>query len=206
VSDSGVGIPRDIQDSIFEPFFTTKAKGKGTGLGLSTCYGIVKQAGGWIWVYSVLDQGTTFKVYLPRVTDAADTLEEPRPSPDVHGTETVLVVEDEDQVRALAARTLRSFGYTVLEATDGGAALRLCEQRGQTIDLLLTDVIMPTVGGRELVDRAASLQPEMKVLFMSGYTDDAIAHHGVLEPGAALLQKPFTPASLGRSVREILDG
>jgi len=206
VSDSGVGIPRDIQDSIFEPFFTTKAKGKGTGLGLSTCYGIVKQAGGWIWVYSAVDQGTTFKVYLPRVTDAADGLTAPRPSPDLRGTETVLVVEDEEQVRALAVRTLGSLGYTVLEAKDGGEALRLCEQRDKTIDLLLTDVIMPTVGGRELVDSVAALQPDMKVLFMSGYTDEAIAHHGVLEPGTALLQKPFTPVSLGRRVREILDG
>jgi CheY-like chemotaxis protein len=205
VRDTGVGIPEGIQERVFEPFFTTKGKGRGTGLGLSTCYGIVKQAGGWIWIQSEPDQGTTFEVFLPAVADAADELEEIGLSSDLRGTETVLVVEDADQVRALAVRSLAKHGYAVLDARDGGEALRLCGQHGGAIDLLLTDVVMPTMGGRELADRIASLLPETKVLFMSGYTDDAIAHHGVLEPGTALLQKPFTPEALCRRVRDVLD-
>jgi PAS domain S-box-containing protein len=207
ISDTGVGMDAEVQSHLFEPFFTTKAAGKGTGLGLATCYGIVKQHGGAIGVYSEVDQGTTFKIYLPRaVAPLRDSPRREGVEGLPRGAETVLLVEDEVSVRALAARVLRAQGYTVLEAADGDEALALArELGGATIDLLLTDVIMPQTGGRALADRLVALLPSVKVLYMSGYTDDAIVHHGRLEPGIAFLHKPFSPAGLARKVREVLD-
>ena len=195
VSDSGCGMDAETQAHLFEPFFTTKKKGEGTGLGLATVYGIVKQSGGNMWVYSEPGQGTTFKVYLPRVGEAAGTIAPPTPVADsASGVETILLVEDEKAVRELAARTLERNGYTVLTAADAAEATQLAQRHGHRIHLLLTDVVMPEVNGRQLAQRLASLRPGIKVLYMSGYTDDAIVHHGVLEPGVAFLQKPFTAA------------
>ncbi len=207
VSDNGVGIASDIKARIFEPFFTTKERGKGTGLGLSTCYGIVKQNGGHISVYSEPGQGATFKVYLPSIGERP-SLDQALSEEDdlLTGSETVLLVEDEPSVRQLATSALRTYGYSVLEAADGQQALKLAKARtGTDIHLLVTDVVMPAMGGRELVDGLVAIHPETKVLYMSGYTDDAIVHHGVLEEGTEFLQKPFTPVTLGRRVREILD-
>ncbi|MDQ3742811.1 MAG: PAS domain S-box protein [Acidobacteriota bacterium] len=205
VSDTGAGMDEQTRARIFEPFFTTKEAGKGTGLGLSTIYGIVKQSGGYIWVYSKVGVGTSFKIYLPRVEEGP---EEYRPSPEaegrLEGTETVLLAEDEEEVRHLARQELELYGYRVLEASDGDAALLTCERHEGPIHLLITDVIMPAVGGPELAQRLTQLRPQMKVLFMSGYTDDAIVHHGVLDEGVNFIQKPFTPEALARKVREVL--
>jgi hypothetical protein len=205
VSDTGIGMDAATQANIFEPFFTTKGAGEGTGLGLSTCYGIVKQAGGNIWVYSELGHGTTFKIYLPR---EADLTEARRPtlsrSPE-RGSEFVLLVEDDEQVRTLAVRTLRRLGYTVLEAVNGRDALDKCQQVGRPLDLVITDVIMPVMSGKELVERLTEVQPGLKTLFMSGYTPDAIVHRGVLARGTLMLQKPFTPQQLAEKIREALD-
>jgi CheY-like chemotaxis protein len=205
VSDTGTGLDANTQARAFEPFFTTKPKGQGTGLGLATVYGIVKQSGGYVWVYSEPGHGATFKVYLPRV-DAP-----PEASPGVaaavgslRGSETILLVEDQEEVRALTRRILGKRGYRVLVAANGGDALRLAKQHGGAVELLLTDVVMPGMSGPELSLRLGPLHPEMKVLYLSGYTDEAILHHGVLEPGVAFLQKPFTPEILARKVREVL--
>ncbi|PYP00978.1 MAG: hybrid sensor histidine kinase/response regulator [Gemmatimonadetes bacterium] len=207
VTDSGTGMSEETQAHMFEPFFTTKEKGKGTGLGLATVYGIIKQSGGFIWVYSELGHGTTFKLYLPRVDESADLSRGPAParSPAARGSETVLLAEDEAPVRAVARQVLERHGYTVLEAPTAEAALDIAARYSGTIHLLLTDVIMPGLSGRELATRLADLRPEARVIFMSGYTDDAVTRHGVLEPGLAYLQKPFTPDTLGRKVREVLD-
>jgi PAS domain S-box-containing protein len=206
VSDTGTGMDQQTQARIFDPFFTTKETGKGTGLGLSTVYGIVKQSGGNIWVYSEVGRGTTFKVYLPRVDEGAEEYKRSAETQvDFRGPETVLVAEDEEMVRKLACKVLEMSGYRVLEAANGGAALLICERHNEPIHLLITDVIMPEMSGRELADRLAQLRPEMKVLYMSGYTDNAIVHHGVLNEGASFIQKPFATHALARKVREVLD-
>ena len=205
VSDTGGGIHAEAMTRIFEPFFTTKEKGKGTGLGLSTVHGIVKQSGGHIWVYTEPEKGTVFKVYLPRVGLEADPVViSPLPHLMARGQETILLVEDELMVRVLARDVLLLQGYQVLEA-DSARAVQLCQSYDGVIALLLTDVVMPVISGRELAEKLAPLRPQMKVLYMSGYTDNVIVHHGVLKPGIAFLQKPFTPDGLVRKVRAVLD-
>jgi hypothetical protein len=206
VSDTGCGMDKQTQARIFEPFFTTKEEGKGTGLGLSMVYGIVKQSGGNIWVYSEPGRGTTFRIYLPRIEGVAegvapDKAQEPVP----RGSETILLVEDDAGVRNLAKKILQTQGYTVLEAAQGEDALRLSGQHGGLIHLMVTDMVMPEMSGRELAERLKPLRPHMKVLLVSGYTDKAMLHHGELDPGMAFLQKPFTPQTLARKVREVLD-
>ena len=205
VSDSGMGMSPEVKARIFEPFFTTKEKGRGTGLGLSTVYGIVKQSGGYIWAYSEVGRGTTFKIYLPRVDAPAEPLSKPREDGSVAGTETILLAEDDPILRPLARALLEKLGYTVLEGEDAQSALAAARTHTGPIHLLVADVVMPGSSGRELARRLAELRPETKVLFVSGYTDDAIVHHGMLEPGLNFLQKPFTPAVLARKVREVLD-
>ena len=206
VSDTGCGMDSVVQSRIFEPFFTTKPTGQGTGLGLSTVYGIVKQSGGFIWVYSEVDHGTTFKIYLPR-ENAAQPSREERASGALPagGTETILVVEDEEMVRSLACRSLRSLGYTVLEAQQGNQALRVILERPQPIHLVVSDVVMPEMGGRELGQRMSLIEPRLPILYMSGYTGEDVVRRGLLEAGSPFLQKPFSADALGRKVREMLD-
>lgn len=206
VSDTGCGMDKETQSRIFEPFFTTKEKGKGTGLGLSTVYGIIKQSGGYIFAHSELGHGTTFRIYLPRVEDAAEITDTVTPSGTaLEGNEIVLLVEDEESVRQLVSETLASRGYRVLEAENGEDALKLAATTG-TIHLMITDVVMPGISGRELARELVKVRPETKVLFLSGYTEDAVLHQGVLEPDTAFLQKPFTLQHLARKVREVLAG
>jgi CheY-like chemotaxis protein len=204
VSDTGIGMDADTQVRIFEPFFTTKEPGKGTGLGLSTVYGIVKQSGGNIGVYSEPGKGTTFKVYLPRTEDLEEAPEQLL-SPPQGGVETLLLVEDEDDLRELASEILQTYGYTVLVANRAREAAVLAERYAGPIQLLLTDVVMPEMSGRALAEQLAPLRPEMRVLYMSGYTDHAIVHHGSLDPDTHFIQKPFMPDGLARKVREVLD-
>jgi PAS domain S-box-containing protein len=206
ISDTGVGMTEEVRARLFEPFFTTKELGKGTGLGLATCYGIIKQHGGFIWNDSEVGQGATFKIYLPQTTDHADTPSEWSPATMTHGDETILLVEDDPALRALAARVLRELGYRVFEASDGEAALRLAQAHsGRPIDLLLTDVVMPRMGGRELAERLSKLRPPIRVVFMSGYTDLPIAYSGPIEAGVLFIQKPFAPSTLAHKVRAALD-
>ena len=205
VTDNGQGMDKETQARIFEPFFTTKEKGKGTGLGLSTVYGIIKQSGGYVLVQSEPGHGTTFRIYLPRVEEAADPTDTVRIAlPQGRGSETVLLVEDEESVRQLVRETLEARGYRVLEAENGEAALRISEQHSEPIHMLITDVVMPGMSGRELSARLCATHPTTKVLYLSGYTEDAIVHEGVLGPGTAFLQKPFTLQMLSRKVREVL--
>jgi PAS domain S-box-containing protein len=205
VSDTGGGMEKEILSIVFEPFFTTKAKGKGTGLGLSTVYGIIKQSGGKIWVISEPGQGATFKFCLPRVEGAEAAPNDKDSTRDALGTETVLVVEDEEMVRSLVVTILKRRGYTVLVASDGEEARHVSEKHPDPIHLLLTDVVMPGASGKKVATALTADRPEVKVLFMSGYTDDTIVHHGVLDEGTNFITKPFTPTSLARKVREVLD-
>ncbi|TET83507.1 MAG: PAS domain S-box protein, partial [Desulfobacteraceae bacterium] len=206
VSDTGIGMDKETLEHIFEPFFTTKEIGKGTGLGLSTVYGIVKQNNGFIWAYSEPGHGTTFKIYLPKAKgDVASEKKEQHPVTEIDGSEIVLIVEDDDSLRKLAQKALQQHGYSVLEAENGEDALRVSEEHGGSIDLMITDVVMPKMSGKETAERLQPLYPQMKVIYMSGYTDDAIVHHGVLAPGLNFFEKPFTPEGLARKVREVLD-
>jgi len=206
VSDTGIGMDQETQRRIFEPFFTTKEPGKGTGLGLSMVYGIVKQHEGYISVESEVGRGATFKIYLPRVEEPIEPVAPaPTPAGAVRGSETILLVEDDEEVRALAREILQEGGYTVLEAHAPGKALLIAEQHAGPIHVLVADVVMPHMSGRALAERLLSSRPEMKVLYLSGHLDEALGHHGVLEPGITLLQKPFTPAILAQKMREVLD-
>jgi len=206
VSDTGVGMSPEVRAKAFEPFFTTKERGKGTGLGLATVYGIVKQSGGYVWVYSEPGLGTTFKIYLPQVDapiDAAPRAAELEGT--LAGTETILLAEDDELLRPLARNLLERLGYTVLAAANAEEALALVRKHAIPIHLLVADVVMPGESGRQLGRRLAELRPETRVLYVSGYTDEVIVHHGMLEPGLNYLQKPFTPGALARKVREVLD-
>ncbi|MGZ3545625.1 MAG: PAS domain S-box protein [Gemmatimonadaceae bacterium] len=205
VSDTGCGMDEATRSRIFEPFFTTKGVGKGTGLGLATVYGIVKQSNGFVWVYSEPEHGSTFKIYLPLVEEPAEPfagkIEQTAPT---GGTETILLAEDAAAVRVAVRQILERLGYTVIEAPNGAVALSAAEHTS-TVDLLLTDVVMPEMSGRELAERFTQIRPNTQVLFMSGYTDDAVIRHGVLRPGTAYIQKPFSAESLASKIREVLD-
>jgi two-component system cell cycle sensor histidine kinase/response regulator CckA len=206
VSDTGHGMPPETQARIFEPFYTTKEVGKGTGLGLSMVYGIVKQSGGYIWVYSEPDQGTTFKIYLPRVDQPAEAMgAENRPKSVQRGSETILLVEDDPQLRQLSSSVLAHCGYKVLVAGGPEEGLAICRSNQRDIRLLITDVIMPRMNGRQLAEQILQISPNVRVLYISGYTNNAIVHYGVLDAGLWFLPKPFTLSALIAKVREVLD-
>lgn len=205
VSDTGVGMSAETMSHVFEPFFTTKEPGKGTGLGLATVYGIVKQSGGSVWCYSEPGQGTTFKVYLPRVDAPVDRVEPSAPAGPRHGTETILLVEDETELRHMTRRLLEKHGYSVLEAASSEAALGIARLHPGPIHLLLTDVVLPGESGRRLADELLVRRPELRSLFMSGYTEEAIVHRGVLAANTAFIHKPFTGDGLAAKVRQVLD-
>ena len=207
VTDTGIGMTEEVMSHVFEPFFTTKGVGEGTGLGLSTCYGIVSMLGGYIDVKSRPGEGSTFEVYLPRVNEPASQPQVRDKSDELPlGTETVFLVEDEPLVRSMASEVLREQGYTVVESTNGVEALRVAEERdGEEIHLLLTDVVMPQMGGSELAERLRTQHPETRVLFTSGYTDEAVVHQDPLQNGTDFIRKPFTLAALALQVREVLD-
>jgi PAS domain S-box-containing protein len=205
VSDSGVGMDETTKAHIFEPFFTTKEVGKGTGLGLATVYGIVKQGGGFISVYSEVGRGTTFKIYLPRTDEPVEHLDTATPTSSLRGTETLLVVDDAPAVRMAVRGVLERHGYTILEAPTGEAALQLAAKHRGALDLLITDVVMPGMSGRDVARSLSTERPGLKVLYMSGYTDDTIVRHGMLEPGVRFVQKPFAPDALAQLVRQVLD-
>jgi len=206
VTDTGTGMDAKIKARIFEPFFTTKPVGKGTGLGLATVYGVVQQIGGYIWLYTELGHGTSFKIYLPRV-DAVETeaASEASLAGALDGSETVLVAEDEEAVRQIIEKALDAHGYRVLSARDGAEALERASAYAGQIDLLVTDVVMPDMNGRELSRRLVENRPNLRTLYLSGYTDDAILHRGVLQQGVAFLQKPFSLRMLARKVREVIE-
>jgi len=207
VSDTGQGMDGATRARLFEPFFTTKPPGQGTGLGLATVYGIIKQSGGFIWVYSELGQGTTFKIYLPEATEEALALGESQTPLDVPGgVETILLAEDEPSVRRMVCRALRGAGYRVLEAINGAEALQIAQRESDVIHLVMSDLVMPVMGGRELGERLAKVRPEIRMLYISGYTDDDVIRRGLLVPGSPFLQKPFEAPALARKVREVLDG
>src|SRR5713101_1213588 len=205
VADTGCGMDRNTQLRIFDPFFTTKELGKGTGLGLATVYGIVKQSGGFIWVYSELGKGTIFKVYLPRVGKTAQPLEQKETDQILpHGCETILLAEDSESLREMAREYLHSVGFTVLEAASGAEALQKAKEHAGTIHLLLADVVMPEMSGPELARKMVSLHPEIKVIFTSGYTDDAIARQGIIDPTVDFIQKPYRPKALAQKIQQVL--
>ncbi|HYK10296.1 MAG TPA: ATP-binding protein [Gemmatimonadales bacterium] len=205
VSDSGVGMDEDTKAHVFEPFFTTKEQGKGTGLGLATVYGIVRQSGGFIWVYSEPGQGATFKIYLPRVGGTPQPAERKEPAKVRHGTETILLVEDDPPVRAITRRVLVGLGYSVLPAHDGATALDIAATHRDPIQLVVTDAVMPRMSGQDLAATLRSRYPAMRLLLLSGYPGEAISRRGILVPGTAFLQKPFTVEALARKVRDVLD-
>ena len=206
ISDDGAGMDKETQSRIFDPFFTTKERGKGTGLGLSTVYGIVKQSEGNIWVYSEPGQGTTFKIYLPRVEKSVEKIAQTKePVKSLTGTETILLVEDDGMVRNIVHGILKDYGYKVLVAENGKEALKICEENKGPIHLMLTDVVMPEMGGPKLAEHLKNSRPEIKVLYMSGYTDNTIVHHGILDKEMNFIQKPFTPETLGVKVRGMLE-
>jgi len=205
VADTGLGMNKEIQSRVFEPFFTTKEKGKGTGLGLSTVYGIVKQIGGYVLLQSEVGRGTTFRIYLPQVNDSEESTTAVKAGAEAsRGSETILLVEDEESVRQLVRETLVARGYTVMEAQSGEEGLQVAQGHSGPLDVVITDVVMPGISGRELAKRLTDARPETRVLYLSGYAEDAIVHEGVLEPGTAFLQKPFTLQTLSRKVREVL--
>jgi CheY-like chemotaxis protein len=206
VSDTGCGMDKETQARIFEPFFTTKGEGVGTGLGLSTVYGVVKQSGGYIWVYSEPGKGARFKIYFPLVEAAADPVAQPETSEIPRGSETILLVEDDDSMRDLTRTCLLSAGYTVLDVQNGADAIHAASHHAGPLELLLTDVVMPGINGRQLAESLSTLKPELHILYMSGYTADLVAQHGILDPHVVLLEKPFTKEALLRKVRKVLDG
>jgi CheY-like chemotaxis protein len=205
MSDTGIGMNQEVRGHIFEPFFTTKEVGRGTGLGLATVYGIVKQSGGNIWVYSEPGLGTTFSIYLPRIKEATKTASAAAAGAEYpEGSGKVLLVEDDGAVRSLMSVILEDCGYAVVEASNGEEGLEIFSNHQSAIDLIITDVVMPRMSGKEMAERIQATRPEMKVLFVSGYTQIAVQHSGLLEGGSNFLQKPFTPKSLARKVQELM--